>query len=121
MEVFVLEEQELDASESSGYRNNPKAIAQYLNEAIASDDPSAFIRAIGTVLRAQNVVALSQETGLRRENLYRMFNGSRDPKLGNIVKIFASLGVQLTVKARKETQSKPPRPKLGRPRTILAD
>jgi DNA-binding phage protein len=55
-------------------------------------------------MRAQNIKALSEETGLRRENLYRMFAGHRDPTLGNTMKILASFGVQLAVKPRNINQ-----------------
>jgi probable addiction module antidote protein len=99
--------------ESSKYRDNPDRIAEYLNEAIASDDLATFLRALDTVVRSQNVLALSEETGLRRENLYRSFSGSIDPRLGNTLKILASLGVRVSIKTRKITQAKPLRPKTG--------
>ena len=111
-------EKELDTEH---YRDNPAAIAQYLTEILKKNDLAALVQAIGNVMRAQNVKALSEETGLRRENLYRMFAGHRDPKLGNAMKVLASLGVQLAVKPRTSIKVKPPRPKLGRPRSKPAD
>ena len=99
------------------YRDDPAAIAEYLNAAIANDDLAKFVGAIGAMMRAQNVLALSQETGLRRENLYRMFAGRRDPKLGNTMKVLASLGVQFAIEPRPLVKPKPPRPKLGRPKS----
>jgi probable addiction module antidote protein len=105
-------EKELDPEH---YRDNPAAIAQYLTEILEKNDLAALVQAIGNVMRAQNVKALSEETGLRRENLYRMFAGHRDPTLGNTMKVLASLGVQLAVKPRTSIKVKPPRPKLGRP------
>jgi len=103
------------------YRDNPTAIAGYLTELLKKNDLAILVRAIGNVMRAQNVKALSEETGLRRENLYRMFAGHRDPTLGNTMKVLASLGVQLAVKPRTPMKVKPPRPKLGRPRSKPAD
>ena len=103
------------------YRDNPTAIAKYLTEIIKKNDLAILVRAIGNVMRAQNVKALSEETGLRRENLYRMFAGHRDPTLGNTMKILASFGVQLAVKPRTSIKVKPPRPKLGRPRSKAVD
>ena len=103
------------------YRDNPTAIAGYLTEILMKNDLAVLVQAIGNVMRAQNVKALSEETGLRRENLYRMFAGDRDPKLGNTMKVLASLGVQLAVKPRTSIKVKPPRPKLGRPRSKPAD
>jgi len=111
-------EKELDPER---YRDNPIAIAEYLTELLKKNDLAILVRAIGNVMRAQNVKALSEETGLRRENLYRMFAGARDPTLGNTMKILASLGVQLAVKPRMSMKVKPPRPKLGRPRSKPAD
>jgi probable addiction module antidote protein len=105
-------EKELDPEH---YRDNPSAIAQYLTEILKKNDLAALVQAIGNVMRAQNVKALSEETGLRRENLYRMFAGHRDPTLGNTMRVLASLGVQLAVKPRTSIKVKPPRPKLGRP------
>jgi probable addiction module antidote protein len=111
-------ERELDPEH---YRDNPAAIAKYLTEIIKKTDLAILVRAIGNVMRAQNVKALSEETGLRRENLYRMFAGHRDPTLGNTMKILASFGVQLAVKPRTSIKVKPLRPKLGRPRSKPAD
>src|SRR3981189_1548629 len=106
----MSEEKELDPEH---YRDNPTAIANYLSEIIEKNDIEILVRAIGNVMRAQNVKALSEETGLRRENLYRMFAGHRDPTLGNTMKVLASLGVQLAVKPRPPMKGKPPRQKPG--------
>jgi probable addiction module antidote protein len=99
------------------YRDNPELISTYLNEALGSDNVAVFAVAVGRVMRDQNVVALAEETGLRRENLYRMFQGSRDPTLGNTMKILAALGVRLVVEPRASINPKPSRPKLGRPKS----
>src|SRR4030081_2099501 len=96
------------------YRDNPAAIAQYLTEILKKKALAALVQAIGNVMRAQNVKALSEETGLRRENLYRMFAGHRDPTLGNTMKILGSLGVQLAVETLTSMKVKPARPKLVR-------
>ena len=103
------------------YRDNPTAIAEYLTEILMKNDLAVLVHAIGNVMRAQNVKALSEETGLRRENLYRMFAGHRDPTLGNTMKILASFGVRFAVEPLTSIKVKPPRPKLGRPRSTRAD
>src|SRR5450432_747266 len=97
------------------YRDNPTAIAKYLTEMLKQNDIAVLVRAIGQVMRAQNVKALSEATGLRRENLYRMFGGPTDPTLGNTMKILDSFGVQLAVEPHTSITQKPLRPKLGRP------
>ena len=83
------------------YRDNPELISNCLKEALASDD----------------VAALAEETGLRRENLYRMFRGTRDPTVGNTMKVLAALGVRFLVEPRTSINPKPSRPKLGRPKS----
>ena len=42
------------------YRSNPKAIANYLNDALATDD-SAFIRALGNLSRAHGMGPVAEE------------------------------------------------------------
>jgi probable addiction module antidote protein len=92
-------------------------ISKHLNEALANDNVAVFAMAVGRVMRDQNVVALAEETGLRRENLYRMFRGSRDPTLGNTMKMLAALGVRLVVEPRSSINPKASRPKRGRPKS----
>jgi DNA-binding phage protein len=38
--------------DAAKYRNNPKLIAKYLNDALATDDPAFTTRAIGNLARA---------------------------------------------------------------------
>jgi probable addiction module antidote protein len=95
-------------------RDNPAAIAKHLNRAFEKNDLHSVVEAIKIAMRAQNVLALAESTGLRRDRLYHTFNGEVNPQLGRVMELFAGLDVRLTVKpvAPKE---KPPRPKLGRP------
>src|SRR5882762_7583673 len=59
------------------YRSNPKAIANYLNDALATDD-SAFIRALGNLARAQGMGAIAEEASVDRAGLYRSLRGDMD-------------------------------------------
>src|ERR1700676_87685 len=56
------------------YRSNPKAIANYLNDALATDD-SAFVRALGNLARAQGMGAIAEEANVDRAGLYRSLRG----------------------------------------------
>lgn len=103
---------ELDPRE---LRDNPAKIAEYLTEAFATDDLPTILNAFRNVLRAQNVMALARDTGLRRDRLYRTFGGEIDPDLSRVLKLLAGTGVQFTVKERTALAPKLPRPKLGRP------
>jgi probable addiction module antidote protein len=96
------------------YRDNPTAIAGYLTESFEKNDLATALDAIRSVMRAQNVQALSEFTGLRRDNLYRTFRGKADPLFSRILAIFAGLDIRFVVQPLP-LREKPPRPKLGRP------
>jgi DNA-binding phage protein len=57
---------------------------------------------------------------MRRDGLYRTFNGKKDPQLGRILSLFDGLDLRIVVEVLP-TREKPPRPKLGRPRSKSAD
>jgi probable addiction module antidote protein len=96
------------------FRENPPAIAAYLTEAFDKNDLGAVVLAINSVMRAQNVLALAEATGLRRDLLYKTFGGNVKPQLGRVMELFAGLDVQLVVRPLKP-KKKTLRPKLGRP------
>ena len=79
------------------YRSNPKAIANYLNDALATED-SAFIRALGNLSRAHGMGAIAEEANVDRAGLYRSLRGDMDPAFGTVLKVLTALGVQLLVK-----------------------
>jgi probable addiction module antidote protein len=103
---------EVDAKE---LRDNPALIAYFLSRAFETDDFSTILGALRDALRAQNVSAVSRATGLRRDRLYKTFNGESEPDFARVLKLLVGFGVQLTVKERTVPLPKPPLPKLGRP------
>lgn len=96
-------------------RESPAAIAASLNAAFKRNNLRDVANALKLVMQAHNVKALSENTGMRRDGLYKTFNGKTDPQLGRILKLFDGLDVRLVVKA-VPPKAKPPRPRLGRPR-----
>ena len=79
------------------YRSNLKAIANYLNDALATDD-SAFIRALGNLARAQGMGTIAEEANVDRAGLYRSLRGDMDPAFGTVLKVLkvlTALGIQL--------------------------
>jgi len=79
------------------YRSNPKAIANYLNDALATGD-SAFVRALGNLARAHGMGAVAEEANVDRAGLYRSLRGDMDPAFGTVLKVLTALGLQLLVK-----------------------
>ena len=96
------------------FRDNPSAIAKHLSEAFDTNDLSVVTAALNTVMRAQNVMHLAIDTGLRRDLLYKTFGGDVNPQLGRVMELFRGLDVQLVVKPLPP-RKKSPRPRLGRP------
>lgn len=77
----------------------PEEQAAYIDAALEEGDPSFMAVAIGDVVRARGVSALSKETGLSREALYKAFREGGNPTLETLAKVTAALGLRLTVKA----------------------
>ena len=80
------------------YRDNPRAIAKYLNDALSTEDPVIITKAIGDMVRAQGVTRFSQKAGTRRDNLYRTFNGELKPPFATVLKVLIALDMQFSVK-----------------------
>jgi probable addiction module antidote protein len=87
----------VQAFNAANYRSNPKAIANYLNDALATDD-SAFIRALGNLARAHGMGAVAEEANVDRAGLYRSLRGDMDPSFGTVLKVLTALGIQLVAK-----------------------
>jgi probable addiction module antidote protein len=85
----------LDATK---YRNNPKLIAKYLNDALATDDPALTTRAIGSLARAHGMSAIAKMANVDRRSLYRSLSGEADPGFGTVFKVLTALGAQLVAK-----------------------
>jgi probable addiction module antidote protein len=96
------------------YNANPSAIAEYLTEMFEENDLDNILDAMKFVLQAQNVKAFAENTGMRRDGLYKTFVQKRDPPLSRVLGLFQGLDVRIVFKPLPATQ-KAPRPKLGRP------
>jgi probable addiction module antidote protein len=95
-------------------RDDPTAIAHYLTEIFETNELESILEALRVVMRAQNVLALAESTGMRRDGLYKSFNGTKDTQISRLLLLFQGLGVRIEVRALLP-QTRPPRPKLGRP------
>jgi probable addiction module antidote protein len=80
------------------YRSNPKAIANYLNDALATDDSAFTTRALGNLARAQGMGAIAEEANVDRAGLYRSLRGDMDAAFGTVLKVLTALGIKLVAK-----------------------
>ena len=81
--------------DAAKYRNNPKMIAKYLNDALATDDSVFATRAIGNLARAHGLGAIAEQADVDRAGLYRSLRGDMDPAFGTVLKVLTALGIQL--------------------------
>jgi probable addiction module antidote protein len=88
--------------EPTKYRDDPKAIAEYLNEALSTRDPYLVTRAIGTMVRCQGMTRFSRKAAVPRDNLYRMFTGEVSPPFDTVIKLLMALDIQLIAKPAVE-------------------
>jgi probable addiction module antidote protein len=93
--------------DAAKYRDDPSAIAKYLNEALSSDDPVLIRKAIGDMARAQGAAKFSRKVGMAREDLYRGFRGGRNLAFDTVVKILIALDMRLVVKPSRQRTKKP--------------
>jgi probable addiction module antidote protein len=82
--------------DAAKYRDDPREIAKYLNDALSTADPVHITKAIGDMLLAQGVARVSQKSGIERTSLYKSFRGN--PKIGTVINVLTALDIQLTAK-----------------------
>jgi probable addiction module antidote protein len=78
---------------------NPEEAAHYLNACFEDDDLSVFLLALRDVADAHGgMLALSRETCLNRESLYRMLSKSGNPSLESLAAVLKAWGLRLSVR-----------------------
>ena len=76
----------------------PEEAAAYLDAALEAGDRAAFLLAIKNVIDAYGgVTRISRDTGLNRENLYRVLSDRGNPELNSLEKLLKALGLRLAV------------------------
>jgi probable addiction module antidote protein len=96
--------------DAAKYRDDPKAIAQYLNDALSTEDPFLITRAVGTMVRAQGITRFSRKAGMRRDSLAKMFSGEASPAFDTVMRLLIALDIQLIAKPAAEQKATPAKP-----------
>ena len=81
--------------DAADYLDSEEVIAEYLNVALASEDPDLFLQAIADVAKARGLALVAKETGLGRESLYKALKPGAKPRYDTVVKVIRALGVDL--------------------------
>ena len=82
----------------------------YLNFALEGGDLSLILATLGDIARARKMAAVAQETGLRRESLYKSLSADGRPEFATVLKVTRALGFRL------QAVASPGRPSDGRNR-----
>ena len=96
--------------DAAKYRDDPKAIAQYLNDALSTEDPFLITRAVGTMVRAQGVTRFSRKAGMRRDILTKMFTSEESPAFDTVMKLLITLEIRLIAKPAAELKTSVAKP-----------
>jgi probable addiction module antidote protein len=75
-----------------------KEIADFMAEALKTNDAGYIAHAVGVIARARGMSQIASETGLSREQLYRSFSENGNPTLRTTLAVMKALGIELTAK-----------------------
>lgn len=79
---------------------DPAHAAAYLASALETGEPGDLMHALRDIADARGGIAqLAEQTGLRRETLYRTLSKRGNPQLSSLLMILKATGLRLTVTA----------------------
>ena len=79
---------------------DPDEAAHYLNACLDDKDPRVFLLALRDVADARGGIrALSRETRLNRESLYRTLSKAGNPSLNSLAAVLDAFGLRLAVQS----------------------
>jgi len=55
---------------------------------------------VGAIARTQGMTQVARDSGLSRENLYKVLSGERSPSFNTILKVVTTLGLKLSASVR---------------------
>jgi probable addiction module antidote protein len=86
--------------ESADHFRSPEAQSELLADAVESGDVGYLAHALGIVARARGMTQLAQDTGIKRQALYRALSKDGNPTLDTVLKVTKALGLQMTIERR---------------------
>lgn len=93
---MAIETKPWDAAE---YLDTPEDVAAYLDAYLEDGSADAIRGALSTIARSHGMTALSKETGITREALYKALGDKGNPTLDTLLKVTKALGLRLAIAA----------------------
>lgn len=87
------------------YLDSEEIIAEYLKVELESEEPGAFLAALGYVARARSMSRISEVTGLGRESLYKALQPGSKVRFETVQKVLGALGLKLAIETAEQDRS----------------
>lgn len=90
---------ELPEFDAAPYLDSEEAIAAYLTDILAANDPALLAAALGDIAHARGMSEIAKASGITREALYKALRPDAQPRFDTVNRVCAALGVKLVVQA----------------------
>lgn len=97
---------EFEDFDISSFLTNDEIMAEFLQAAIEDEDPAVLAAALGEMVKAKGVTYIAEETGLKRESLYKALRPGSQPRLDTIRRVLSAMGLKLEIKPIKAPSKK---------------
>lgn len=91
--------------DSAAYLKDAAAIAAYMSEALATNDPAFIRKAMGTIARARGMSEIARAAGLSRESLYKALGAEGNPEFATVLRVLSACGLHLAAVPDKRTRA----------------
>ncbi len=78
------------------YLEDDDVLAEYLTDAIETQDAAYIAHSLGVVARAKGMSKIARDADVSRESLYRALSAKGNPEFGTVLKVVSALGLKLT-------------------------
>ena len=79
------------------FLDTDEVLVEYLNVALAENDPRHFAKAPGNVARAKGMSSIAEASGLGRQSLYRALSSEGNPRIDTLFRVLETLKVRLAI------------------------
>lgn len=83
--------------DSAEHLRTEEELVLYLDACLGEGDATLIAHALGVIAKARGMTQLTRDTGLSRENLYKVLSGKGNPEFAAVMKVVKALGFRLHV------------------------
>ncbi len=86
---------DLPEFDAAPYLDSDEAVAVYLTDVLAANDPALLAAALGDIARARGMSEIAKASGITREALYKALRPDAQPRFDTVSRVCTALGVKL--------------------------